>query len=69
MIDLTNVSKQATVNISGHIETAFHTENNTKMNQMQIVLIHHCFLNLQISGFQQFRSLSDFHCYRAGQAA
>ena len=72
MIDLTNVSKQATINLSGHKETACHTDNNTKMNiinQMKVVLIFHCFLNLQIAGVPRFRSLSDTWCYRAGHTA
>ena len=67
-----NVSKPATGNISGHIETAFQTDNNTNMNirkQMKTFLIFHCFLNLQIAGVPRLRSLADIWCYNAGQAA
>ena len=69
---LQNVTKQATGNISGHIETAFQTGNNTIMNirkQMKLFLIFHCFLNLQIAGVPQFRSLSDMWCYNVEQTA
>ena len=39
------------------------------INRMKVILIFHCFLNLQIAGVPRFRSLSDKWCYRAGQEA
>ena len=67
-----NVSKEVTGNISGHIETVLQTSNNTNMNirkQVKLFLIFHCFLNLQVEGLPQLRSLPDMWCYNAGQAA
>ena len=58
--------------VSGHIETAVQTGNNTIMNirkQLKLFLIFHCILNLQIAGVPRFRSLSKMWCYNAEQAA